>query len=74
MNDRGEWRKAKRGEIWVLTYGGKPTAHVVTDRWAGAVLGFVSDRAIVEMDDPDIRAGYRIWPDPEQASSSKETP
>lgn len=59
------WHDANPGEVWVLTYGGEETAHVWTDRWAGPGHAFVSDRAIVESDDPDITAGRRIWPESE---------
>lgn len=57
------WHDAKPGEVWVLTYGGQPTAHVWTDRWAGPGNAFVSDRAIVGADDPDITSGHRIFPE-----------
>ena len=57
------WHDAKPGEVWALTYGGQETAHVWTDRWAGQGNAFVSDRAIVESDDPDITAARRIWPE-----------
>lgn len=57
------WYDAEPGEIWVLTYGGQPTAHVFSDRWAGAGFVFISDRAIVQPDDPDITDGTRIWPE-----------
>lgn len=56
------WTYARPGEIWELTYGGEPTAHVYTDRYSGEGHAFVSDRAIVTADDPDITAGVRIWP------------
>ncbi|MFL0711628.1 MAG: hypothetical protein ACJLS2_02295 [Microcella pacifica] len=56
------WHDAKPGEVWVLTYGGQPTAHVYTDRTAEG-LAFLSDRAIVSADDPDITAGRRIFPE-----------
>ena len=58
-----EWHDAKPGEVWALTYGGQETAHVWTDRWAGQGNAFVSDRAIVEAEDPDITAARRIWPE-----------
>lgn len=57
------WHDAKPGEVWVLTYGGQETAHVWTNRWAGGGNAFVSDRAIIEADDPDITAARRIWPE-----------
>lgn len=56
------WHNAKPGEVWVLTYGGQPAAHVYTDRTAEG-LAFLSDRAIVSADDPDITAGRRIFPE-----------
>ena len=57
------WHKAERGEVWELTYGGQPTAHVYTHRTTEPGFAFLSDRAIVSADDPDITAGRRIWPE-----------